>query len=82
MTALAIAMILFIAALVVFAIDLMIPTGGVLIAVTGMLGFAAIVFAFRHSPTSGWWMLIATLGAVPLMLLAFLYIWQIGRAHV
>jgi len=75
MTALAVALFLFVAALVVFAIDLMIPTGGVLIAVTAMLGFGAVVFAFRHSPMSGMWMLIATLGSIPLMLATLLYIW-------
>jgi len=75
MTALAIAMALFIAALVVFAIDLMIPTGGVLVAVTAMLGCGAVYFAFRHSPTSGWWMLAASLAMVPLMLIALIYIW-------
>jgi len=75
MTALAIAMIFFIAALVVFAIDLMIPTGGVLIAVTGLLACVAIYFAFKHSPTSGWWMLIASLALIPLMLMVLIYIW-------
>lgn len=74
-TALAIALILFVAALVVFAIDLMIPTGGILIAVTGILCFGAVVFAFRHSPTSGVWMLTASLGMIPLMLFLLLYVW-------
>ncbi|MEI8214155.1 MAG: NfeD family protein [Planctomycetota bacterium] len=75
MTALAIALFLFVAALVVFAIDLMIPTGGVLIAVTAILGFGAVVFAFRHSPVSGLWMLVATLGLIPIMLFTLLVIW-------
>jgi membrane-bound ClpP family serine protease len=75
MTFLGIALLFFLAALVVFAIDLMIPTGGVLVAVTGVLGLAAIYFAFRHSPTSGWWMLVASLGMIPVMLLTLLYVW-------
>lgn len=74
-TALAIALILFVAALVVFAIDLLIPTGGVLVAVTAILCFASIFFAFRHSPVSGVWMLIATLGLIPLMLFLLLVVW-------
>jgi len=74
-TALAIAFLLFIAALVVFVIDLMIPTGGVLIAVTGLLGFGAVVFAFRHSPVSGYWMLIVTLACIPVMMFVLLYVW-------
>jgi membrane-bound ClpP family serine protease len=75
MTALAIALVLFVAALVVFVIDLLIPSGGILIAVTSILCFGAIVFAFRHGPVSGVWMLIATLGLIPLMLLLLLYVW-------
>jgi membrane-bound ClpP family serine protease len=75
MTFLAIALLLFLAALVVFTIDLLIPTGGVLVAVTGMLGVASIYFAFRHSPTSGWWMLAASLGMIPLMLIVLVYVW-------
>ncbi|MCY3005019.1 MAG: hypothetical protein NTV29_03465 [Planctomycetota bacterium] len=75
MTFLAIALLLFLAALVVFTIDLLIPTGGVLVAVTGMLGAASIYFAFRHSPTSGWWMLAAALGMIPLMLIVLVYVW-------
>jgi membrane-bound ClpP family serine protease len=74
-TALAIAFLLFIAALVVFVIDLLIPTGGILIAVTGLLGFGAVVFAFRHSPVSGYWMLIATLACIPIMIFVLLYVW-------
>jgi len=74
-TALAIALILFVAALVVFAIDLLIPSGGVLVAITGILCLASIVFAFRHSTMSGAWMLIATLGMIPLMLFGLLVIW-------
>jgi membrane-bound ClpP family serine protease len=74
-TALALALILFVAALVVFAIDLMIPTGGILVAVTGILCFAAIFFAFRHSQVSGVWMLIATLSLIPIMLFFLLVVW-------
>ena len=75
MTFLAIALLLFLVALVVLAIDLMIPTGGILIAVTVMLAAASIYFAFRHSPTSGWWVLTAALGMIPLMLFGLLYVW-------
>ena len=82
MSLLAIAVLLFIAAMVIFAIDLMIPSGGVLIGVTACFAFAAILVAFRHSFNTGVWMLIATLGAAPLMMWAFLEIWPrtpIGR---
>jgi membrane-bound ClpP family serine protease len=82
---LAIALLLFAAALVIFVIDLMIPTGGVLIAVTGIFAFAAILVAFRHSSTAGIWMLIATLGALPIMMFLFFVLWPktpLGRRMI
>ncbi len=75
MSLLAIAILLFFAAIVIFAIDLMIPSGGVLVGVTACFAFAAILVAFRHSTNTGVWMLIATLGAAPLMMWGFLEIW-------
>ena len=61
--------------MVIFAIDLMVPSGGVLIGVTACFAFAAILVAFRHSFNAGVWMTIATMGATPLMMWAFLTIW-------
>lgn len=75
MSLLALAILLFIAALVIFAIDLMIPSGGVLVGVTACFAFAAVLVAFRHSTNTGIWMLIATLGAAPLMMWGFLELW-------
>ena len=75
MSLLAIAILLFIAAIVIFAIDLMIPSGGVLVGVTACFAFAAVLVAFRHSTNTGVWMLIATLGAAPVMMWGFLEIW-------
>lgn len=74
-TALAIALVLFVFSLVVFVLDLLVPSGGVLLAITGMLCFGSVVFAFRHSQTAGMWMLMATLGLIPLMLFALIYVW-------
>lgn len=77
-----VAILLFLAAIVVFAIDLMIPSGGVLIGVTGCFAFAAVLVAFRHSTNAGVWMLISTLGAAPIMMWALLHLWPktpIGR---
>ena len=68
--------------MVIFAIDLMVPSGGLLIGVTACFAFAAILVAFRHSFNTGVWMTIASLGATPLMMWAFLNIWPqtpIGR---
>ena len=75
MSLLVVAILLFIAAMVIFAIDLMIPSGGVLIGVTACLAFAAVLVAFRHSANTGVWMLIATLGAAPLMMWGFFELW-------
>lgn len=84
-TALAIALVLFIAALVIFVIDLLIPSGGILIGVTACLAFAAVIFAFRHSPTSGIWMLIATLSLAPIMMWVLIVVWPktpLGRRMI
>jgi len=81
----AIALLLFLAAMVIFAIDLMIPSGGVLIGVTACLAFAAVVFAFRHSTSSGIWMLIASMGAIPIMMWLFVEVWPrtpLGRQMI
>jgi len=81
----AIALLLFLAAMVIFAIDLMIPSGGVLIGVTACLAFAAVVFAFRHSMSSGIWMLIASMGAIPIMMWLFVEVWPrtpLGRQMI
>lgn len=85
MSFIAIALLLFLVAMVIFAIDLMIPSGGVLIGVTACLAFAAVVFAFRHSTTSGIWMLIASMGAIPIMMWLFVEVWPrtpLGRQMI
>ncbi len=74
-TALGIALVLFVLALIVFAVDLLVPSGGILLAITGILCLTSVVFAFRHSPTSGMWMLLITLALIPLMLFLLIYIW-------
>jgi len=72
---LAIAFLLFIAALVVFAIDLMIPSGGLLVGVTACLAFASVVVAFRYSFNAGVWMLITSLGSIPILMWLFVVVW-------
>jgi membrane-bound ClpP family serine protease len=75
MSLLAIAFLLFLTALVVFVIDLMIPSGGILVGVTACLAFAAVVFAFRYSFNAGVWMLITSLGSIPVMMWLFISVW-------
>jgi membrane-bound ClpP family serine protease len=72
---LAIALGLFLLGLVLFVVDLMIPTGGILIAVTCMLGLAAIAAAFMHSSTAGISMIIATFLAIPAAMWVFIEYW-------
>jgi membrane-bound ClpP family serine protease len=71
----AIALGLFILAIIVFLVDLFIPSGGVLIGVTGVLAIGAIVLAFMHSTSTGIWMVIGTFLAIPLMFWAFVELW-------
>jgi membrane-bound ClpP family serine protease len=66
-TFLAYALGLFALALVIFVIDIMIPSGGVLIGVTGLLILGSVYCAFLHSVTTGIWMVIATCLSMPLM---------------
>ncbi len=82
MSPIVIAVLLLIVGIIVFAIDLMIPTGGVLIAVTALFGIASVTVAFRHSPSTGVMMLIITSLAIPVMLFTFLKLFPkspIGR---
>lgn len=71
----AIALLLFLAAILIFGIDLMIPSGGVLVFLTACFALAAVIAAFMHSTTTGIWMLIATLGSIPVMLWLFIQVW-------
>ncbi|MCU0716074.1 MAG: hypothetical protein MUD03_08095 [Pirellula sp.] len=75
MSFLGIALGLFILAIVIFAIDLMIPSGGVLVAVTGFLALGAVVFAFRYSFQAGMAMLVATFALIPILLWVFVVVW-------
>jgi membrane-bound ClpP family serine protease len=81
----AIALLLFVAALLIFAIDLMIPSGGVLVFLTACFALAAVVAAFMHNFNTGVWMLIACLGSIPIMLWLFIEIWPrtpLGRRMI
>lgn len=75
MSLFAIALGLFVLAIIVFLVDLFIPTGGILIGVTGVLAIGAIVLAFMHSLSTGIWMVIGTFLAIPLMFWAFVELW-------
>jgi len=57
------------------ALDLLIPSGGILLALALMSCAGSILFAFRHSYDAGIWMLIAELACVPLAAWLFLKLW-------
>lgn len=82
MSPLTVALILFALAMVIFVIDLMIPSGGILLAITGIVAIISITFAFRHSPTAGLTMLTISSLSLPVMFWLFVKIWPktpIGR---
>jgi membrane-bound ClpP family serine protease len=85
MSLLAVAVLLFVLALVIFAIDLMIPSGGILVGVTCCFAFAAVVVAFRYSTSAGLWMLITALGSAPVLMWVFVVVWPrtpLGRRMI
>ncbi len=66
---------IFVLAIVIFSLDLLLPTGGVLAVVAGFLAVVAIVCGFRYSFNTGLLFILATLIALPVMLLSALEIW-------
>ncbi len=71
----AIALILVGLAAFLLALDLLIPSGGILLVLALMSCAGSILFAFRHSYEAGIWMLIAELACVPLFAWLFLKLW-------
>ena len=71
MSALTIALLLVILALSLLAIDLFVPTGGILIILGVLCALAAIGFGFAHSAAAGGWFIIFVLAAIPISLAIF-----------
>ncbi len=64
------------------ALDLVLPSGGILLVLAIFSSAGSILFAFRHSYEAGIWLLIAELACVPLFAWLFVKIWPktpIGR---
>ena len=75
MSYLTIAILIFAAAIILFAIDLFIPSGGLLVLLAGVCACVAIITGFQHSRFTGFSMLLASLIAIPLGFWAFVEIW-------
>jgi membrane-bound ClpP family serine protease len=73
---------LYLVALLLFIIDLFIPTGGILLVCGAICEVIAIYFGFRSSTTTGLLMLLLVLVTVPVLFFVFLRAWPhtpIGR---
>lgn len=69
-------------ALLLFAIDIFVPSGGVLLVCSGILAIISVFFAFRSSVNAGLIMLLVDLVTVPALVGIFFKIWPhtpIGR---
>lgn len=75
MSYLAIALLLFFVAIVLFFIDLSLPTGGVLAALAAVVATVSIVIGFQHSQFTGLVLLLGGLIAIPLGFWAFVELW-------
>jgi membrane-bound ClpP family serine protease len=81
----AIALVLVGVAAFLLALDLLVPSGGVLLVLALISCVGSILFAFRHSYEAGVWMLIAELACVPLGAWLFLKLWPntpLGRRMI
>jgi membrane-bound ClpP family serine protease len=72
---LVLAFLLLVLAFAILAVDIFVPTGGLLLVVAAMVAGGSVLFAFRHSVNAGMWFLIAFLASVPVLVWAFIKIW-------
>lgn len=73
---------LYAVAVLLFAIDVFVPTGGVLLFCSAICALIAVYFGFRSSTNAGLTMILLVLGTIPVMLYVFLKVWPhtpIGR---
>ena len=85
MSYLVIALLLFCLAIVLFLLDLMLPTGGALVAIAAVLASIAVYVGFLHHRFTGLSLMLASLVAIPLGLWAFIEIWPrtpFGKAMI
>lgn len=73
---------LYLVALLLFAIDIFVPTGGILLFCSAACALLAVYFGFRASATAGLLMLLLVLATIPVLSYVFLKVWPhtpIGR---
>lgn len=75
MDPLLIAVILYLVAILLFVIDLFVPTGGILLVCSAVCAMIAIYFGFLSSTNTGLVMLLIELGTIPALVYVFLRAW-------
>lgn len=75
MDPLTLAIALFCIAFLLLIVDLFVPSGGVLLVLAALAEIGSVLFAFRHSFDTGLWMLIVSLGSIPLAVWLFVKVW-------
>jgi membrane-bound ClpP family serine protease len=76
------AIVLYLVALLLLAIDIFVPTGGILLVCGAICAVMAIYFGFRSGTNAGLTMLLIVLATIPALFYAFLKVWPhtpIGR---
>ncbi len=66
---------LYLLAILLFAIDVFVPTGGILLFCSGALAIASVFFAFRSSVNAGLVMLLVDFATIPVLIWTFLKVW-------
>ncbi len=82
MDPLLISVILFVIALILFAIDVFVPTGAILIFCSAMTAIISVYFGFRSGTNAGLVMLLIVFATIPVLVWTFLRVWPntpIGR---
>ncbi len=69
------ALLLYVAALSLAAVDLLVPSGGLLAVMAALAAFASVLFGFRSSTTAGMAMLTLVIASIPVFLILAIKIW-------
>lgn len=70
-----VAILMYLLALLLFVIDVFLPSGGILLFCTGLAGIASVYFGFRSGTNAGLVMLLVIMATVPVMIVVFLKLW-------
>lgn len=75
MAPITIATLLFLVAVVLILLDIIIPSGAMLLVAGIVAGLGSVLFGFRDSFSTGLTFLILFLAAIPILFMAFLHLW-------